>query len=155
MVRRFLVKELVVMQWINFSISNVSFVIYVVSNMSVLILVSHPLGSSISCQSSNLLVVQHVWLTLTVSVGCVCTMDNMQASDWIFKQLFYMTFLVAVVTRHNCVWLWCSKIMCPHDSGSQDPVPHRTGSWSLTGCRCHSPSLSSGIAGPFKYSVQC
>ena len=76
-VRRFLVKELVVMQWINFSISNVLFVIYVVSNMSVLILVSHPLGSSISCQSSNLLVVQHVWSTLTVSVGCVCTMDYM------------------------------------------------------------------------------
>ena len=70
-------KELVVMQWINFSISNVLFVLYVVSNMSVLILVSHPLVSSISCQSSNLLVVQHVWLTLTVSVGCVCTMDYM------------------------------------------------------------------------------
>lgn len=56
-------KELVVMQWINFSISNVSFVINVVSNMSVLILVSHPLGLSISCQSSNLLVVQYIWST--------------------------------------------------------------------------------------------
>lgn len=56
-------KELVVTQWIDFSISNVLFVIYVVSNMSVLIMVSHPLGSSISCQSSNLLVVQHVWST--------------------------------------------------------------------------------------------
>lgn len=82
-VRRFLVKELVVMQWINFSISNVLFVIYVVSNMSVLILVSHPLGSSISCQSSNLLVVQHVWSTLTVSVGCVCTMDYMRQIEFL------------------------------------------------------------------------
>ena len=54
-------KELVVMQWINFSISNVSFVINVVSKMLVLILVSHPLGLLISCHSSNLLVVQHVW----------------------------------------------------------------------------------------------
>ena len=59
-------KELVVMQWINFSISNVLFVIYVVSNMSVLILVSHPLGLLISYQSSNLLVVQHFWLTLSL-----------------------------------------------------------------------------------------
>lgn len=70
-------KELVVMQWINFSISNVSFVINVVSKMLVVILVSHPLGLLISCHSSNLLVVQHVWSTLTVSVGCVCAMDYM------------------------------------------------------------------------------
>lgn len=86
-------KELVVMQWINFSISNVSFVIYVVSNMSVLILVSHPLGSSISCQSSNLLVVQHVWSTLTVSVGCVCTMDYMLQIEFLsscFIRLFWL-----------------------------------------------------------------
>ena len=94
-VRRFLVKELVVMQWINFSISNVSFVIYVVSNMSVLILVSHPLGSSISCQSSNLLVVQHVWSTLTVSVGCVCTMDYMLQIEFLsscFVWLFWLSW---------------------------------------------------------------
>lgn len=154
MVRRFLVKELVVMQWINFSISNVSFVIYVVSNMSVL----HTGKSSIGFVDLLPIFQPFSCAACLVDINClcrVCLYYGLYASDWIFKQLFYMTFLVAIVTRHNCVWLWCSKIMCPHDSGSQDPVPHRTGSWSLTGCRCHSPSLSSGIAGPFKYSVQC